>query len=97
MVRHRPQIDDLGHLGESGVCYNGNQAKEFMHIIGLKKLGNRGIPPLVARGVLLNMARYFGVTTMNAGDVIDIADFKAAAQAQGVELRQGNIILLHTG
>ena len=76
-----PQIDGLGHLGESGVYYNCNQAKEFMHITGLKKLGTHGIPPLVARGVLIDMVRHFGVATMNAGDVIDTADIKAAAQA----------------
>ena len=92
-----PQIDGLGHLGESGVYYNCNQAKEFMHITRLKKLGTHGIPPLVARGVLIDMARHFGVATMNAGDVIDTADIKAAAQAQGVEFRQGDIILFHTG
>ena len=92
-----PQIDGLGRLGETGVYYNCNQAKEFMHITGLKKLGTHSIPPLVARGVLIDMARHFGVATMNAGDVIDTADIKAAAQAQGVEFRQGDIILFHTG
>ena len=43
------------------------------------------------------MARHFGAATMNAGDVIDTADIKAAVQAQGVEFRQGDIILFHTG
>ena len=92
-----PQIDGLGHVGESGVYCNCNQAREFMHITGLKKLATQGIPPLVARGVLIDMARHFGGATMNAGVVIDTADIKAAAQAQGVESRQGDIILFHTG
>ena len=34
-----PQIDGLGHLGESNVYYNCNKAADFVHITGLKKLG----------------------------------------------------------
>ena len=30
-------------------------------------------------GGVIDMARHFGVATMNAGDVIDTADIKAAA------------------
>ena len=79
-----PQIG-LGHLGESGVYYNCNKAVDFVHIAGLKKLGIHNIPPLVGRGVLVDMAKHFGVAAMDGGQVITSEDIKAAAKQQGVE------------
>ncbi len=92
-----PQIDGLGHLGEDGTYYNCNDGKEFAALTGLKKLGIHTIPPLIGRGVMIDMAKHFGVETMAAGQVIGSADIRAAAAAQGVEIRQGDVVLFHTG
>ncbi len=92
-----PQIDGLGHLGEGAMYYNCNDAKDFVHITGLKKLGVDKIPPMIGRGVMIDMAKHFGVATMAAGQAIGSADIKAAMKAQGVEVRQGDVVLFHTG
>jgi kynurenine formamidase len=92
-----PQIDGLGHLGESGVYYNCNKAVDFVHITGLKKLGIHKIPPLIGRGVMLDMAKHFGVAAMEGGQVITPEDIKAAARQQGVQFREGDVVLFHTG
>jgi kynurenine formamidase len=91
------QLDGLGHMGEAGSYYNCNEAVDFIDITGLKKLGTHNVPPLVGRGVLLDMAGYFDVSVMAAGQGIAAADIKAAAKAQGVEIRPGDVVLLHTG
>ena len=92
-----PQIDGLGHLGEAGMFYNCNKGQDFADLKGLKKLGLAKVPPLVGRGVMVDMAKHFGVKTMKAGQVIGSADIKAAAKAQGVTFKQGDVILFHTG
>jgi kynurenine formamidase len=92
-----PQIDGLGHLGESGIFYNCNEGKEFAALTGLKKLGIHTIPPIVARGVMIDMAKHFGVKTMKAGQHFDSGDIKAAAKAQGVTIKAGDVVLFHTG
>lgn len=92
-----PQIDGLGHLGESGVYYNCNKAVDFVHITGLKKLGIHNIPPLIGRGVLVDMAKHFGVAAMDGGQVITSEDINAAASQQGIEFREGDVVLFHTG
>lgn len=92
-----PQLDGLGHMGEAGTYYNCNEAADFIDISGLKKLGTHQVPPLVGRGVLLDMARYFNTEILPAGKGITAADIKAAAKAQGVEIRQGDVVLFHTG
>jgi len=91
------QLDGLGHMGEAGVYYNCNKAVDFVDISGLKRLGTEKVPPLVGRGVMLDMARFFGVAAMASGQAITSADIKAAARAQGVNIRQGDVVLLHTG
>lgn len=91
------QIDGLGHLGEAGLYYNCNDEKEFAQITGLTKLGVHNIPPLVGRAVILDMAKHFGKEVLDAGDNFGEADIKAAAEAQGVTMGAGDIILFHTG
>lgn len=92
-----PQLDGLGHLGHAGMFYNCHEGKEISAVTGLKKLGIHTVPPLVGRGVLVDMAKHFGVEHMSAGQPIEGSDIEAAAKAQGVEFREGDIILLHTG
>lgn len=92
-----PQIDGLGHLGEAGVFYNCTPGSEFAAITGLTKFGIHQIPPLVGRGVLLDMAEHFGVASLAGGQPIRSEDIAAAADAQDVEIRRGDIILIHTG
>ncbi|MDK3073766.1 cyclase family protein [Sedimentitalea sp. JM2-8] len=91
------QIDGLGHLGENGYYYNCSDEKEISAITGLTKLGVHDIPPLVGRGVILDMAAQGGKEFLAAGDHFGEAEIKAAAEAQGVELRKGDIVLFHTG
>ena len=92
-----PQIDGLGHLGQEGMYYNCNDEKEFAAITGLKKLGTHGIPPLVGRGVLIDMTKHFGKASLDAGQFFNEKEIQAAAQAQGVEIREGDVVLFHTG
>ena len=92
-----PQIDGLGHLGEDGMYYNCNAGKDFAALTGLTKLGIHTIPPMVSRGVMIDMAKHFGVEVMTAGQGFGSEDIKAAAEAQGVEIREGDIVLFHTG
>ncbi|TYO88856.1 cyclase family protein [Oceanicella actignis] len=91
------QIDGLGHLGEKGYYYNCNDEKDIAELTGLKRLGTHNIPPLVGRGVVLDMAAAAGKPHLEAGDHFGPEEIKAAARAQGVELRKGDIILFHTG
>lgn len=92
-----PQIDGLGHLGEGGMFYNCTPGSDFAAITGLQKFGIDKIPPLVARGVLIDMARHFGVAVLDGGQAFDADDVRDAAEAQGVDIRTGDVVLFHTG
>ena len=92
-----PQIDGLGHIGIDHVYYNGNIDSDFAKADGLTHLGIERLPPLVSRGVLLDMAAFYGVEIVPEGTPYTREDIMAAAEAQGVEIREGDTVLFHSG
>ena len=91
------QIDGLGHMGINHTYYNGNHARDFITPKGLTKLSIDKLPPIVSRGVLLDIAKLKGVEQLPAGTAINDMEIKAAAKAAGVEIAKGDVVLLHTG
>ncbi len=103
------QIDGLGHAAIGDRFYNGLTSKDFYHATGLKKFGIESIPPMVTRGVLIDVLGYLkgkgaasvvnrgGVDMLKEGTTITKADIEGAAAAQGVSFQTGDVILIHTG
>jgi hypothetical protein len=91
------QIDGLGHIGRDHVYYNQFKAVDVVAPDGLKKFGTHGLPGIVTRGVLLNMAKFYGQEPLPAGKAYTQADIKAAAKKQGVSIQKGDVVLFHSG
>lgn len=91
------QIDGLGHIGVGDTYYNGNKWADIAPITGLKKFGIHNVPPIVTRGVVLDIAGYRGVAMLTEGEAINQAEIEGAAAKQGIEIREGDVVLLHTG
>ena len=91
------QIDGLGHLGENGVYYNCNHAKNFSALGGLTKLGIENVPPIVTRGIVLDIAAHYGVDHLKAGQYFSVEDVKAVEKSQETPIREGDVVLFHTG
>ena len=92
------QIDGLGHIGDAdGVYYNCNKSTDIATMTGLTRLGIETIPPIVARGIVLDMAGHFGVETMDAGQYFTVEDVQAIEEKQGTPIQEGDVVLFHTG
>lgn len=91
------QIDGFGHIGIDHKHYNGHEASDIVATDGLKKLGTEGIPPIVTRGILLDMTAHFGQDMLQEGQAINREEIQAAAKAQGIEIQEGDVVLFHTG
>ncbi|MDX1733032.1 MAG: cyclase family protein [Halioglobus sp.] len=92
------QLDGLGHIGDAnGVHYNCFQSQEISEFTGLTKLGTHTVPPIVARGVVLDMAAHKGVPFLQAGEYFTVEDVKAVEKKQGTPIREGDVVLFHTG
>ena len=91
------QIDGLGHLGIGHRYYNGVHASEFVDPSGVTQFGTEAIPPIVTRGVLLDMAALRGVDTVPEGVAYNRAEIRAAAKRQGIKPGKGDVVLFHSG
>jgi kynurenine formamidase len=91
------QIDGLGHLGIDNVYYNCNKAADFAKANGLAKLGIEKIPPLVSRGVVLDMIAVTGQNPVPEGTAFNRKDIDAALEKQGIQIQKGDVVLFHTG
>ena len=91
------QLDGLGHIGVDGVYYNCNKAADFAQPDGLKKLGVEKLPPIVTRGVLLDMTVQFNQNPVKEGTAFNRKEIDEAAARQGVAIKKGDVVLFHTG
>ncbi|MBL9126663.1 MAG: cyclase family protein [Verrucomicrobiales bacterium] len=90
-------IDALNHFGLHGKIWNGYAADRHLGDKGWKKAGAETIPPIIARGVLIDVAAYKGVDAMTNRYRITSDDLKGALHAQGVRLVRGDVVLIRTG
>ncbi len=91
------QIDGLGHMGINHTYYNGNHASDFVTPKGLTKLSIDKLPPIVSRGILLDMTKIVGKDPVPAGTPFNQAEIDKAAAAAGLEIESGDVVLFHTG
>mgnify|MGYP003624993158 CR=1 FL=1 len=90
-------IDGLTHFGLDGKIWNGFEAKEHIGDRGWQVAGAEKIPPIVARGVLIDVAKNKGLDMLPPGYRITREDLLHALQRQAVSLEQGDVVLIRTG
>lgn len=91
------QFDGLGHVGINGRFFNCNDAKDFVRAEGLTRLGVENVGSFFTRGVLVDAAGYKGVASLDKGYEITADDLKGALAKEGVGLREGDALIIHTG
>jgi len=93
------QIDGLGHVttGEDNHWYNGFREAEFGGNFGVRKCDATTIPPVIARGVMLDIAAVHNVDVLPSAYGITPDDVDRALAAQNVSLRPGDVVLFRTG
>ena len=64
---------------------------------GFTQLGVETVPPLLGRGVLLDVAGHRGVDRLPARHEISADELSSCAAAQGIEVRRGDVLLVRTG
>jgi kynurenine formamidase len=90
-------IDALNHFGVDGKIYNGFTPEENLGSRHWTKGGAEQIPPIVARGVLLDIAGLKGVECLPPSYAITIEDCRDALERAGLEIETGDVVLVRTG
>jgi kynurenine formamidase len=87
------------------LCHQANELRMFGGIstdaaetpAGFTSLGVETVPPLVGRGVLLDIAGWKGQSPLQPGYSIGEDDLAGCAASQGVQVQRGDVLLVRTG
>ncbi len=90
-------IDALNHFGLGGKIWNGYSAEQHLGDRGWDVTGAENLPPIIARGVLLDVAAAKGVEMLPDQYRITRQDLIEAAEKQGIVLQEGDVVLIRTG
>lgn len=90
-------IDALNHFGLDGRIWNGFRADEHLGDRGWRKTGAETLPPIIARGVLIDVPAAQGLQMLPDGYRVTRADLQAALRRQGTALQRGDVVLIRTG
>jgi kynurenine formamidase len=102
-------LDGLGHIGRKDCYFNQTPMGKFITQNNMTKLGLEHLKSFATRGVLVDMVKVYqqaGKLKTNAackkpcldkGTVITKADLEAGLKMYNVTLREGDILIIHTG
>jgi kynurenine formamidase len=90
-------IDTLNHMGYHGMQWNGWTQDQHLGSKVWTKGGTDRYPPIMARGVLLDVAGMHGVDCLENHYEITPQDVKDTIKKQGVELKKGDVVCVRTG
>lgn len=98
-VHSGTHIDALAHVtvGEDNHWFGGNSAADHLGDFGPLVCDASAIPPIITRGVLLDVAGHLGVERLAKGQGISADELRAVADSQGTEVRPGDAVLVRTG
>lgn len=98
MMEHTgTHIDALCHQACDFKMFGGVSVDEAETSAGFTQLGIETVPPLLRRGVLLDVAGWKGQAPLPPRYSITAGDLQSCAAAQGVEVRTGDVLLVRTG
>jgi kynurenine formamidase len=90
-------IDALNHFGLHGKIWNQVRAEDALGTRGWSKSGVDRYPPIIARAVLIDVAKFKGVDRLPDSYSITVSDLQDALKKQGTTLQPGDVVLTRTG
>jgi kynurenine formamidase len=98
MMEHSgTHLDALCHQANCLTLFGGIPTDTAESPTGFTQLGVETVPPLVNRGVLLDVAGWKDQAPLPKAYSISADDLAGCAAAQGVEVRLGDVLLVRTG
>ncbi|WP_281690262.1 cyclase family protein [Pseudonocardia thermophila] len=97
LLQSSTQWDALAHIFHDGKMYNGLGPELVTSKGAVKNDITQTKDRMVGRGVLLDMPRFKGKPWLEPGEAIQDTDLQECAEAQGVEVGEGDFVLVRTG
>ncbi|HEX2439629.1 MAG TPA: cyclase family protein [Methylomirabilota bacterium] len=102
-------LDGMGHIGRKDCYYNQTPMGKFINQNNMTKLGLEHLKSFATRGVVIDAVKVFQAANkfkgnsackkpcLEKGTVITKADLEAGLKMYNVTLREGDIVVIHTG
>lgn len=90
-------IDAFCHFGIDGKTFNDVDVASHLGSRGWTRGGAERIPPIVGRGVLIDVAKLKNMPCLPDSYAISPDDCAAALEAAGLSLEEGDVVLVRTG
>ena len=90
-------LDALNHIAFDNRFYNGVDAFSTITARGTHKLGIETVPPIVTRGVMLDIAGAHGKEVLEGGYAITVEDAETFLDQHDIAVEAGDAVLFHTG
>src|SRR6059036_470663 len=102
-------LDGMGHIGRKDCYFNHIAMGKFINQNNMTKLGLEHLKSFATRGVLIDMVKVYQAAgkfkgnaackkpCLEKGTVITKADLEAGLKMYNVTLREGDIVIMHTG
>lgn len=91
------QLDGLNHLQIGERFYNGYEMKDIVEEWGTNKLGIEMIPPIVTRGVLIDLTEENNGQKLEIGKIVTVAMVENFLKKHQIQMKSGDALLFHTG
>ncbi len=89
-------MDALCHYSKHGRLHGGQEVRQS-YSGGIEALSIDTVPPVLRRGILLDIAGFRGVDALDEDVEITPQEMADAATREGVEAAAGDVVLLRTG
>lgn len=90
-------VDTLNHFGYHDKIWNGFSTGEHLGSTGWTVAGADKHPPVIARGVLLDVASANDVDVLPDSFVVDVEQLQMTADRQGTKIEVGDVVMIRTG
>lgn len=92
-------IDALCHVtcGSDNSWFGGGSSDVLLGDFGAREHDASRLPPIIERGVLLDIPRLLDVETLERSQPVGAEELEAASRAQSVVVRAGDVVLVRTG
>ena len=77
--------------------YNGFTEAEWGGNFGVRKTDADGIPPVIGRAVMIDVAAWKGVDALPSKFAVTSSELKAALKAQNMDVEPGDMVFIRTG
>jgi len=96
-IHQGTHVDGLVHVVDDGRVFDGREERAVRTDRGWTFAGIETVPPIVTRGVLIDIVAARGGEVLSGSYEITVADIEAARAASGVTVRPGDAVLVRTG